>query len=99
MVRNEVMTMATTVRGIYRGGKVELTESPDGVQEGAAVIVTFVEADRPTGSGIDLRSLGIDRAQAARMRASLASFAEEWDSPEMDIYDDYDSAKAALDKT
>lgn len=28
------------------------------------------------------------------LRARLASFAEEWDSPEMDVYDDYDAAKA-----
>ena len=91
----EATTMATTVRGVYREGKIELFELPDDVREEAAVIVTFVDSDRPTAPGIDLRALGIDRAEAARMRASLAAFAEEWDSPEMDVYDDYDAAKSA----
>ena len=45
---------------------------------------------------IDLRERGIDQAQAAEMRARLASFAEDWESPEMDIYDNYDEEKAKL---
>jgi len=32
-----------------------------------------------------------------RSCAPLASFAEDWDSPEMDVYDDYDAAKARLE--
>ena len=45
---------------------------------------------------IDLRERGIDEAQAAEMRARLASFAEDWESPEMDVYDNYDEEKAKL---
>ena len=45
---------------------------------------------------IDLRERGIDEAQAAEMRARLASFAEDWESPEMNIYDNYDEEKAKL---
>ena len=45
---------------------------------------------------INLRERGIDEAQAAEMRARLASFAEDWESPEMDIYDNYDEEKAKL---
>ncbi len=89
--------MTTTVRGVFREGKIELFEVPDDVHEEAAVIVTFVDEASSQSPGVDLRSLGIDRTEAARLRASLASFAEEWDSPEMDIYDDYDAAKAAND--
>jgi hypothetical protein len=55
------------------------------------VIVTFVEPRY-----IDLRERGIDETQAADLRARLATFAEDWDSPEMDIYDNYDAAKANL---
>ncbi len=33
---------------------------------------------------------------AADLRTRLASFAEEWDSPEMSNYDNYDAAKAKL---
>jgi hypothetical protein len=38
--------MSTTVRGIYRNGKVELLEKPTGVDE-AEVVVTFPDSDRP----------------------------------------------------
>ena len=34
--------MLTTVEGIYRDGKIELTETPPGVSEGR-VLVTFLE--------------------------------------------------------
>jgi hypothetical protein len=30
---------------------------------------------------------------AAELRTALACFADEWDSPEMAIYDDYEAAK------
>lgn len=43
----------------------------------------------------DLVPQGIDREQAAILRENLATFADDWNSPEMDIYDDYDAAKAA----
>ena len=42
---------------------------------------------------IALQVRGIDEAQAAELRARLSAFAEEWDSPEMDLYDDYDAAR------
>jgi hypothetical protein len=42
---------------------------------------------------VDLQARGIGEAQAADLRCRLAAFVEEWDSPEMDIYDDYDRAK------
>jgi len=45
---------------------------------------------------IDLRVRGMDEAQAADLRARLVTFVEDWDSPEMDVYDDYDAAKARL---
>lgn len=40
---------------------------------------------------------GMTRAEAAELRARLETFAEDWDKPEMDIYDDYDKHKAALE--
>lgn len=55
--------------------------------------------DEVTGSleRIELRARGIDEDAAAELRAQLSTFAEDWDSPEMDVYDDYDAAKARLD--
>ncbi len=87
----EGVVVFKTIEGIYRNGHVELAESPVDVADETHVIVTFL-APRL----IDLSSRGIDTAGAVDLRERLASFAEEWESPEMDIYDDYDAAKAAL---
>jgi hypothetical protein len=84
--------MLVSVEGLYHNGKVELKELPVNINTEMRVIVTFVEPNK----FIDLRARGIDEAQAAELRARLATFAEDWDSPEMDIYDDYDAAKAKL---
>lgn len=81
--------MLISVEGVYRNGHIELIENPDNMPEGTCVIVTFVKS-----SEIDLASQGIDHAQAETLRASLATFSDDWDSPEMTIYDNYDAAKA-----
>ena len=77
------MIMLKSVEGIYRDGKVELLETPPDIQE-TRVIVTFL----PERGSIDLRTRGIDEAQAAQLRWRLQAFAEDWDRPEMDEYDD-----------
>ena len=83
--------MLATVEGIYRNGKVELTELPSDLSDNTPVIVTFL-----TRRVIDLRMHGISEAEATELRAQLMSFSEDWDSSEMDIYDDYDQIKANL---
>lgn len=83
--------MSTTIEGIHRDGKVELSETPSDMCEGTPVIVTFLPSNT-----IDLQERGIDEAQAADIRARLAAFAENWDNPEMNVYDNYDDAKAKL---
>jgi hypothetical protein len=83
--------MLKSVEGVYRDGKIELTEFPGDVHDETRVIVTFLET-----SYIDLRARGIDEAQAAELRAQLGTFAEEWNSPDMTLYDNYDAAKAKL---
>jgi len=83
--------MLISVEGLYHNGKVVLKELPANINTEMHVIVTFVEP-----KFIDLRARGIDEAQAAELRARLATFAEAWDSAEMDIYNDYDAAKAKL---
>jgi hypothetical protein len=80
-----------SVTGIYRAGKVELVEVPVNIADETSVIVTFLES-----GAIDLQERGIDEAQAADLRARLQAFAEDWDSPEMAAYDDYDNVKAKL---
>ncbi len=55
-----------------------------------------LEDVRAVLSGIDLRSHGIDANQAREIRESLASFADDWDAPEMDVYDLYDANRRAM---
>ncbi len=83
--------MLTAIQGVYRDGKVELAEIPVNVREETPVIVTFL-----TLGYVNLRARGVDETQAADLRARLATFAEDWNSPEMDIYDNYDAVKANL---
>jgi len=83
--------MLPSYEGVYRNGKIELVEMPASINGETRVIVTFLDAKH-----IDLQARGIDKRQAADLRARLATFAEDWDSPEMDIYDHYDEAKAKL---
>ncbi|MEH2370943.1 hypothetical protein [Nostoc sp.] len=83
--------MLTSVEGTYRNGRVELTQQPTDIDEGTRVIVTFMKSDE-----IDLASQGINKAQAEILRSHLATFADDWDSQEMSIYDNYDAAKTNL---
>jgi hypothetical protein len=78
----------TTVEGVYRDGRIELKNLPSNVAEESKVIVTFVNSN-----DVDLAAYGIDRSQAEALRNSLATFAEDWNSPEMSIYDNYDAIK------
>ncbi len=88
--------MLTAVQGVYRDGRVELSETPSGVADEAQVIVTFTEPHVPISGDTDLRAHGISREQAAELRARLMPFAEDWERPEMDVYDNYDAAKSQL---
>ena len=42
-----------------------------------------------------LSKYGIDRQQAADLRHRLATFAEDWERPEMDVYDSDDDSPQA----
>ncbi len=78
--------MLASVEGVYRDGKIELAEIPNTIAEDTPVIVTFL-----TSGYVDLRERGIDESLAAELRARFATFAEDWDAPEMDIYDNYET--------
>lgn len=82
--------MLTSIEGTYRNGQIELKEAPVDLPGETSVIVTFIRS-----SSVDLKEQGIDEAQAAQLRAALSTF-EDWNEPEMDVYDDYDAAKSAL---
>ena len=74
--------MLKNVSGVYRNGKIELAEVPHHLPDETRVIVTQIE-----DHSLDLRTHGIDETQAADLRARLRTFAEDWESQEMDIYD------------
>jgi len=38
-------------------------------------------------NGVDLRARGVDENHASELRARLKTFAEDWERPEADIYD------------
>ncbi len=63
---------------------IELLEQPSAMQDETKVSAPFLEK-----GVVDLRERGINHAQAAGTRALLATFAEDWDSPEMSVYDNY----------
>lgn len=79
--------MVKSVEGIYRNGKVELVE-PLAEAEESRVIVTWIA---PSTGPVDLHERGIDTGQAVDLRHRLGAFAEDWDRPEMAVYDDLPS--------
>ncbi|HIK46720.1 MAG TPA: hypothetical protein IGR64_17875 [Leptolyngbyaceae cyanobacterium M65_K2018_010] len=68
------------------------TQAPLPFPDGVVETPPATPAPSP-GGRVDLASVGMDRSGAASLRASLTTFAEDWDSPEMDIYDHYDAAR------
>jgi len=70
-----------TIEGTYKNGQVTLTETPVEVGE-SKVLVTFLEIKE-----INLPERGIGKAQAAELKAKLSTMAEDWNKPEMDVYD------------
>ncbi|GJQ57554.1 MAG: hypothetical protein SCALA701_03550 [Candidatus Scalindua sp.] len=60
--------MLNAIEGIYRNGKIELTEIPKDVNDETRVIVTFLKSKQ-----IDLYKRGIDEKQAADLRTAKTS--------------------------
>ena len=71
-----------SVEGIYRDGKVELLE-PAPLDGEGRVIVTFL----PSNGTVDLAKRGIDQ-KADDLKRRLSAFVEDWERPEMDVYDE-----------
>lgn len=81
--------MLQSIEGIYRNGAIELLETPDKIKE-SRVIITFLDENDKKESdkgSVNLAERGISTEEAAKLRAALATFAEDWERPEMDVYD------------
>ncbi|MEP6903719.1 MAG: hypothetical protein ABJA66_18495 [Actinomycetota bacterium] len=70
-----------TIEGTYKNGQVVLVEVPKDITE-SKVLVTFLDTKQ-----INLKERGIDEEQASELRAKLGAIVEDWNRPEMDIYD------------
>ena len=81
--------MFTSVPGVYRKGKIELEQKPKNITDETRVIVTFLDS-----GSVNLHQRGFTKKQVQQLREQLSSFAEEWESPEMSAYDDYDAARS-----
>ena len=78
-----VPVLHNEVRNVgYKDGKVELIEMPNCINT-ARVIVTFLS----TTVSVDLPFCGINAEKAAHLRTRLQCFAQDWDQPEMEVYD------------
>jgi len=75
--------MLTSVRGVYKDGKIELYEKVTGI-ESAEVIVTFIPSE---DQGVDLKARGFTIELAAELRQRLLTFEEDWNAPGMEVYD------------
>ena len=71
-----------TIEGHIENGHIILDEQIP-LPEGMKVRVELL----PAGEVVDLKQRGIDEARAADLRQRLKPFAEDWDRPEMDVYD------------
>ena len=74
--------MLVSVRGVYHKGKIELVEKAPAVSS-AEVIVTFIG----DGQGVDLRERGFTPQEIIELRERLSSFADDWNAPGMEVYD------------
>ena len=83
------MDRLLTVEGVVRDGQIELPDDLGPVSDGR-VLVTFLQ-----NNDLKLADLGIDKAEAAELRAKFESFTD-WNDPAMDAYNDYDNAALYL---
>ena len=92
--------MTTVIEAVFENGVLKPVGAADFkehqryrllVQESAPSQETF-----PENGNVDLIARGIDQQQAAELRAKLQTFAGDWESEEMNVYDDYHFAKSRL---
>ena len=79
--------MLQSIEGVYRAGTIELFENPAVANETRVIVTFMVEGIGETPGVVNLRERGISPAEASSQRAALASFAEDWERPDMEVYD------------
>ena len=87
------ITVSKTIEGIYRNRKIELnamTPNDGSVCHARRCIYPY------TDFLWIYRNMALTKRTAAVLRDRLACFAEDWESPEMNVYDNYDEEKDIL---
>jgi len=82
LMLSAILHLYTRIIPYGQRGKVELAEPLENAKDGR-VIVTLISSNQ-----VELELRDIEPSQAADLRHRLASFAEDWDRPEMNAYDD-----------
>jgi hypothetical protein len=63
-------------------------------------VVSLLALAQELATHLDTETITSERTteELADLRSRLSQFVEEWDSPEMEIYDDYDTYQSELQK-
>jgi hypothetical protein len=79
--------MIQTIEGVFRNGKVELSELPKDLND-ARVIVTFLPTDLgpPDGPSFTPEEL-------VELRGKLQAWEDDWNAPGMEAYDEYETRR------
>ena len=88
------LDLAPDVKAYLRDRAARRGQEAEAVAQ--ALLAEAMMWDVDSRRGVRLSDYGISPVQAAELRANLSTFAGEWERPEMDVYDDYDAAKALL---
>lgn len=70
-----------TIEGQYKNGQIFLTQIPENLEE-SKVLVSFLATRE-----INLGEVGVGERQAFELRSKLNAISEDWNAPEMDVYD------------
>lgn len=86
--------MLTSVEVIVDVNGQVLPSEPLKVSKKSRAILTILDDEVPEidletaeKERVDLRERNIGESEAAAQRQAFAAFAEDWDNPEMDVYD------------
>ena len=67
-----------------------IVQAPPDIPPGDVEVVVVVEETgaRPQASTLTIHDIGWSQDKAREVRTKLATFAEDWDDPRMDVYND-----------
>jgi hypothetical protein len=85
MERNEIGSQLAQLTEAQRERALELQARIEALQ---ADLEALLRHPATGHTSVDLQTHGIDESQAADLRSRFKAFAEDWERPEADIYDE-----------